>query len=303
MTIKMKNDPNFKNHLEERQKRINQFLVTLLPNVQVTPSHLHEAMHYSVLNGGKRIRPLLVYLTGESLGISLSILDYPAGAVELIHAYSLVHDDLPAMDNDDLRRGKPTCHKAFDEATAILVGDALQSLAFKVLAESNSPLSPSAQIEMINCLALASGSHGMAGGQALDLKAIGQKLTYNQLKRIHQLKTGALIAACVKMAMLAGEVKDYTLTDSLVSFAKYIGLCFQIKDDILDLEGQTIILGKQAGTDSSKYKATYTTIQGLERAKSYLKTYHAKATQALSHLGKDADYLKLLADYIVTRNH
>jgi farnesyl diphosphate synthase len=200
MNTKQTSDTNFKLYLKVTQNRITTYLAHILPDSKNLPGRLHSAMRYTVLNGGKRIRPLLVYTTGEALGVDLAVLDLPAAAIELIHCYSLVHDDLPAMDNDELRRGQPTCHKAFDEATAILVGDALQTLAFELLSASTQLLSTEIRLKMINLLAKASGSLGMAGGQALDLQATGQKLTIHQLTLIHQLKTGALISAAIQLA-------------------------------------------------------------------------------------------------------
>jgi geranylgeranyl pyrophosphate synthase len=294
---------NIEGFLQHRQQRINTFLYTILPTLDSIPTHLHQAMHYVVLNGGKRIRPLLVYATGEAFGLDSKLLDFPAGAIELIHAYSLVHDDLPAMDNDDLRRGLPTCHKAFDEATAILVGDALQALAFNVLAERDEFLNPHIRIAMISCLTKAAGSRGMAGGQALDLKATGQALNQEELKHIHQLKTGALIAASVQLGILAAQIDDRAIIDLLMNFANNIGLCFQIKDDILNSEGSSRLLGKDVGTDASKQKATYTTIAGLDTARESLQYHYDQAIAALSTLGLKVATLRALADYIIKRNH
>lgn len=289
-------------YLQTRQERINQFLVSILPNQNETPAHLHAAMHYAVLNGGKRMRPLLVYATGEAFGIELDLLDHPACAVELIHAYSLVHDDLPAMDNDDLRRGKPTCHKAFDEATAILVGDALQSLAFNILSdqyEIDAPL----RLSMISRLAGAAGSQGMAGGQALDLKATGQKLDIGQLDEIHNLKTGALIKASIQLGILAARVQDPFILAALTQFADKIGLCFQIQDDILNVQGSMTVLGKNTGTDQDREKLTYATFYGVTEAKRNLNHLYKEALELIEPLGEQVSTLRTLADYIVKRDH
>ena len=288
--------------LQNRQHRINTFLENILPTPSDTPQHLHQAMHYVVLNGGKRIRPLLVYATGEILALKVEVLDFPACAIELIHSYSLVHDDLPAMDNDDLRRGKPTCHKAFDEATAILVGDALQALAFNVLSEQP-VLAAEIRIAMISCLTKAAGSLGMAGGQALDLKATGTQVSQKMLEEIHLLKTGALIAACVQLGILAAQIKDKEIINSLMNFARHIGLCFQIKDDILNTEGSIAKLGKGVGTDASKRKATYTTLSGLQQAKESLQNHYNQAIAALNPLGEKKAIMEALADCIIKRDH
>ncbi|MBA2654181.1 MAG: polyprenyl synthetase family protein [Gammaproteobacteria bacterium] len=293
---------NFKSYLEERQQRINSFLESHLPSPQLEPQHLHQAMQYSVLNGGKRIRPLLVYATGEALGADLDLLDYAACSVELIHAYSLVHDDLPAMDNDDLRRGKPTCHKAFDEATAILTGDALQTLAFEIVA-APAGLEADIRLAMVSCLAKASGSRGMAGGQAMDLKATGQALDKAQLQTIHHHKTGALITACIQLAALTAHLKEGWVLDTLLKFSNYIGLCFQIQDDILDSEGSTQILGKRIGTDHANKKATFTTMQGLKQAKESLLFFYEEALNSLTPFGQNMHSLRSLAEFIILRNH
>jgi farnesyl diphosphate synthase len=295
---------NIESYLAQRQDRINTFLeVNILPDPQRVPCHLHQAMHYGVLNGGKRIRPLLVYATGEAFGADLSLLDIPASAVELIHAYSLVHDDLPAMDNDDLRRGMPTCHKAFDEATAILVGDALQTLAFSVLAEPSHSLDSQKRLAMLGCLARAAGSFGMAGGQALDLKATGQVLTAEQLQQIHSLKTGALIAASIQLGAITAHLEDPQCMAQLTLFASHIGLCFQIQDDILNMEGDVKLLGKKVGTDQTNQKATFATITGLPQAKESLQFYYLEAIKALEHFGDQVTMLKAIAEYMIRRDH
>jgi geranylgeranyl pyrophosphate synthase len=268
-----------KPNLKHRQERINQVLDKYLPAPDLEPKRLHQAMRYSVLNGGKRIRPLLVYATGEIFGSDLDNLDIPACAIELVHSYSLIHDDLPAMDNDDVRRGKPTCHKAFDEATAILAGDALFNLAFQILAKHN--LSQT----MIPVLANACSSFGMAGGQAIDLESIGKQLTLEQLENMHNLKTGALIRACVKLGAITANCNQQQL-DTLDNYAKCIGLAFQIQDDILD------------ANEISDNKATYVSLLGLEQAKIKLEESHKKAKRYLESLAIDNNLLYFLSDVI-----
>ena len=284
------------------QKRVEETLELWLPTSSISPSSLHEAMRYAVLNGGKRIRPLLVYFTGMALQVDLPALDNPACAVELVHAYSLVHDDLPAMDNDDLRRGQPTCHKAFDEATAILAGDALQTLAFYVLSR-NIYLTEKQHLKMIETLALAAGSRGMVGGQALDIEAIGKNLNVAELENMHIHKTGALIRASVKLGALTCHMLDEDNVFRLDQYAKCIGLAFQIQDDILDVESPTETLGKNQGADIAHNKVTYPSVLGLREAKEMA---HELIEQALSHLDSfdsKADPLRLLAQYIIARNY
>ena len=278
--------------LKKGQRRIQSQLEHALPDINHPPKHLHQAMHYAVLNGGKRVRPLLVYATGAMFGLSFDELDSPAMAIELIHCYSLVHDDLPAMDNDDLRRGQPTCHKAFDEATAILVGDALQSLAFSTLSHP----------DMISTLAQASGASGMAGGQSLDLAAEGKTISLSELEHIHQLKTGALIQASVTLAAIAADCHQPRVIQSLQTFTQHIGLAFQIQDDILDVEGETHALGKTVGADETSGKATYTRLLGLSKAKNYLQTHYNAAMTALKQLPYDTSQLAQLCQYIVQRS-
>jgi geranylgeranyl pyrophosphate synthase len=284
------------------QQRVNTALDTWLPAVTIQPTRLHEAMRYAVLSGGKRIRPLLVYLTGQTLNVNPNLLDGLACAVELIHAYSLVHDDLPAMDNDDLRRGKPTCHKAFDEATAILVGDALQTLAFYILSHDSHLLSPLPQrLEMINTLALASGSRGMVGGQAIDMGAVNQSLTLAELENMHIHKTGALIRASIKLGALAYPMLDDNLLAKLDHYAKCIGLAFQIQDDILDIEANTETLGKAQGADVAHHKATYPVLLGLRGAKQMAAELIEQALDSLSGFDDKAEPLRWMANYIITR--
>ena len=295
---------SLKNLVSHYQQRVNMALEARLPAESIQPVRLHEAMRYAVFNGGKRIRPLLVYLTGQLFELNSDILDVPACAVELIHAYSLVHDDLPAMDDDDLRRGKPTCHKAFDEATAILVGDALQTQAFYVLShDTNLHISAEKRLHMVDVLALASGSRGMAGGQAIDMAAMGHTLNIAELENMHIHKTGALIRASVKLGALCHEVIESSVLEKLDHYAKCIGLAFQIQDDILDVEASTETLGKSQGADAVHNKPTYPSLLGLAESKRMAQTLIAEATDSLSDFDECADPLRQLANYIITREH
>jgi len=297
-------DPRFEPFLRECQQRVEAALELHLPEATTLPARLHAAMRYAVLGGGKRLRPVLVYAAGRALGAPMARLDAPACALELIHAYSLVHDDLPAMDDDALRRGRPTCHRAFDEATAILAGDALQSLAFRVLAadESLAP-DPSARLHMIEVLATTSGSRGMAGGQSLDLEAEGRDLDLIELENIHIHKTGALIRAAVRLAGLCTEGADPSLVQRLEHYGACIGLAFQIRDDILDVEGDPALLGKTRGKDAAQAKATYASLLGVAGAREKAEQLHAEALASLAGLNGSADPLRRLADYIVGRTH
>jgi farnesyl diphosphate synthase len=286
------------------RQRVDTALDKWLPTPSIHPSHLHEAMRYSVFNGGKRVRPLLVYLTGKTLQVDLLSLDAPACAVELIHAYSLVHDDLPAMDDDDLRRGKPTCHKVFNEATAILAGDALQTLAFHVL--SHDPYSQATdkqRLEMIDTLTSASGSRGMAGGQALDMEAEQKILNLAELENLHIHKTGALIRASVKLGALACLPIEKSSLDKLDHYAKCIGLAFQIQDDVLDIEADTATLGKKQGADQAHHKSTYPSLLGLRGAKQMAQELVEQAITSLQDFDDNADPLRWIAEYIVTRQY
>lgn len=286
------------------QQRVDRALDHWLPPAHIAPQRLHEAMHYVVLNGGKRIRPLLVYAAGTALDVPLARLDPAACAVEVIHAYSLVHDDLPAMDDDDLRRGVPTCHKKFDEATAILAGDALQALAFHILSHGLDHTIPAQQrLDMVDTLAIASGSRGMAGGQAIDLAAVGQKLTEAELENMHIHKTGALIRASVKLGALCATPVVTEKLERLDHYAKCIGLAFQIQDDILDEVGQTQTLGKTAGADRNKNKPTYPSILGLPQARLLAADLCHDALQCLTGFGPEAEPLRGLAHYIIGRTH
>ena len=296
----MSSEDDFEALIGELRQRSELALNRELPTSDTDPQRLHEAMRYAVLNGGKRVRALLVYITARAVGGLDSAADWPACAVEFIHAYSLVHDDLPAMDDDDLRRGKPACHKAFDEATALLTGDALQTQAFLCL--SRTPGISAERIkEMVGTLAWASGSLGMAGGQAIDLDAVGRTLTLEQLKNMHLHKTGALIRASVRLGALTSEdVETQTLTH-LDEYARQIGLAFQIRDDILDIESDTATLGKQQGSDAASNKPTYPSLVGLEEAKHMASECHHQALAELRKFDASAEPLRLLSEYIVTR--
>ena len=282
--------------------RIERVLEQALALPDPGTERLREAMRYSVLGAGKRLRPTLVYLTGESLGAPLERLDAPAAAVELIHVYSLVHDDLPAMDDDDLRRGRPTCHRAYDEATAILVGDALQSLAFAVLA--NEPMhgsSAQVRLEMIRVLARATGNGGMAGGQAVDLAAVGETLTVAAIENMHRRKTGALIQGSVLLGALGADVRAGPELAALERFGAEIGLAFQIQDDILDVEGDAALLGKSTGADAAHRKPTYPSTVGLPAARARAKELRDTAIAALAPLGERGAALAGLANFVVNR--
>jgi geranylgeranyl pyrophosphate synthase len=293
-----------KEYLSFCQNRVEKALEDRLPSGQLLPQKLHQAMRYSVLNGGKRMRPMLTYCTGKTLGIDPEALDGPACAVEFIHVYSLIHDDLPAMDDDDLRRGKATCHVAFDEATAILAGDALQALAFEILAHDPSIMTTAeGRLKMIIALAKASGSQGMVGGQAIDLQSVGTKLNLPELENMHIHKTGALIRASVNMATLAKTDIDPNVATKLDHYAKCIGLSFQVKDDILDEESDTATLGKTQGKDKDNDKPTYPALLGLAGAKQKAQELHEKALDSLSIFGKEADLLRDLSLYIIQRTH
>jgi geranylgeranyl pyrophosphate synthase len=283
------------------QQRIEVVLARALEIEGGATPRLLEAMRYSTLSGGKRVRPVLVYATGEALGAPLELLDSPAAAVELIHVYSLVHDDLPAMDNDDLRRGRPTCHRAFDEATAILVGDSLQALAFEVLAHAPATLPATARLEMLRVLADAIGTRGMAGGQAIDLESVKQDLTEGALERMHRQKTGALIQASVLLGAISAGVQNAPERTALAEFGAEIGLAFQIQDDILDVEGTTQSLGKRAGADADRVKPTYPSVLGLAKSRALALARRDQAIAALSPLGPRFAHLAEFAHFLVSR--
>jgi len=284
------------------QARIEQTLNHWLPAANINPAQLHTAMRYTSLDGGKRVRPLLVYLTGEMLGAVPTALDGPACAMELIHVYSLIHDDLPAMDDDELRRGKPTCHIKFDEATAILAGDALQSLAFYILAHDPTMVDDAGlRLKMVETLALASGSRGMAGGQAIDLAAVGNEMNIAELENMHIHKTGALIRASVKLGALSQPGVQPAQLDRLDHFANCMGLAFQIRDDILDVEGDTETLGKPQGSDQARDKPTYPALLGMAEAKRRANELHQEAIDSLAEWGDAAQPLRDIAEYIIHR--
>ena len=330
---------SFIERLPGYRARVHAMLDRVLPPASQPPRRLHEAMRYAVLNGGKRIRAILVIATGEALRADAGRLEPPACAVELIHAYSLVHDDLPAMDDDDLRRGLPTCHRAFDEATAILAGDALHTLAFEILVRAPAPggapadatapagvpagrsasgaSSDSADVpavpasadapasagELVRTLADASGSRGMAGGQAVDLESVGRPLTLEQLEDMHLHKTGALIRACVRLGALSAGANDPEVLVRLDDYARCIGLAFQIRDDVLDVESDTTTLGKTRGADVARRKPTYPAILGLEASRAHAHALHERALERLAPLGPGADPLRDLSGFIVSRMH
>lgn len=282
------------------QARTEAALARHLPAGDSIPARLHEAMRYATLGGGKRVRPLLAFAAGELTGATPEKLDIAACAVELIHAYSLVHDDLPCMDDDVLRRGRPTCHVEFDEPTALLVGDSLQTLAFELLAGQTLG-EPKQQLEMIALLAHASGSRGMAGGQAIDLASVGKALDQPELELMHALKTGALIRAAVLLGALAGQPLSAEERSNLDRFAKRAGLLFQVVDDILDCTASTATLGKTAGKDEAADKPTYVSLLGLEGARAYAGELRGDALDALSIFGERAMRLTQLADFICHR--
>lgn len=282
-----------------KQARIEEVLNEVLPPDNQAPHQLHSAMRYSVLGGGKRVRALLCYAAAELCGTDIAAADAAASAVELIHAYSLVHDDMPCMDNDDLRRGKPSCHKQYDDATALLVGDALQSLAFDVLSTPQLCANANQQVSILNILAKAAGSSGMAGGQAIDLSAIGKALTQHELETMHQLKTGALIQAAALLGASGGSLEQIS---AVHTYAENIGLAFQVIDDILDTEADTTTLGKTAGKDADSNKPTYVTVLGLDVAKNLANQLHTTAVNALTPFGSQALRLRELADFITQRS-
>lgn len=279
-------------------QRVEASLDVALPDPVRAPQRLHAAMRHATLGGGKRMRPLLVYAAGTMTGADEGVLDAPATAVELIHAYSLVHDDLPAMDDDALRRGQPTVHIAFDEATAILAGDALQALAFEVLAGSDA--GAVLRVAWLQTLAQASGVAGMCGGQALDIDATGQLQSLQALQHMHALKTGALIRASVRLGALAGGVEEATL-QRLDAFAQALGLAFQVRDDILDVEASSQILGKTAGKDAAQSKSTYPALLGIDGAKTRLDALAIQMRQLLEPFGARADPLAALGELAIKR--
>ena len=295
----MKDD--FQSWARAHQSRIEASLETLLPTTKFSPERLHDAMRFSALGGGKRIRPLLAFAAGELSEADKERVTIAAVAVELIHAYSLVHDDLPCMDDDVLRRGKPTCHIEYNEATALLVGDSLQSLAFQLLAEYHLADTPQIQLDMIKHLAQAAGSRGMAGGQAVDLESVGKTLNLPELEFMHIHKTGALIRAAVMIGACCGNKMSVAQLKNLDHFAKYIGLAFQVVDDVLDTEATTATLGKTAGKDADNNKPTYVSILGVKQARELAEQLRQDAYQSLENFGKAASRLRQLTDYIIQR--
>ena len=301
----MRIDPqSFETLVLQYQTRVNQTLDHWLPSELVHPIKLHKAMRYSVLAPGKRVRPILVYATASALGLELALVDGIAAALEIIHSYSLIHDDLPAMDDDDLRRGRATCHCAFDEATAILAGDALQALAFYVLSHDQSMTSnSSARLKMIEKLSLFSGSQGMAGGQAMDLAAVGRSLNIDELEVMHTHKTGALIRTCIQLTALSSSQLSSEKFEALDTYARSIGLSFQIQDDILDVVGDTQTLGKPQGSDMERDKPTFPSIIGLDASRDKAIILHHKAINALSIFDEEADILRYISAWFIERTH
>jgi geranylgeranyl pyrophosphate synthase len=283
--------------------RVNDALARALPAEELPPSDLHRAMRYSVLGNGKRLRPLFVYAAGHALGCDSTILDAPACAVEIIHSYSLVHDDLPAMDDDDLRRGRPTCHIVFGEAMAILAGDALQALAFEILAVPHEGDDANQRIAMLRTLGTACGAEGMAGGQAFDLAAVGQRLSLDELERMHTYKTGALIRASVRLGALAAGCTDEAMFARLHRYGHAVGLAFQVRDDILDVEGESAVIGKTAGKDAAADKPTFPSIIGLDASRARLAALVDEALDAIAPLGERGEWLADLARYSARRGH
>ena len=298
-------DSQFKASLQLFCERVDLHLNQWLPDPSGPEARLQQAMRYSVIGGGgKRVRPVLVYAAGKALNLKPEQLDACACAVEIIHAYSLIHDDLPAMDDDDLRRGRPTCHKAFDDATAILAGDALQALAFEILATDKAiPVSAENRISMIKLLARASGSTGMAGGQAIDLGAVGKDLKLEELENMHLLKTGALIRASVLLGAMCSDDVEPEKLDALDTYARCVGLAFQIHDDVLDVTADTETLGKPQGSDEQQNKPTYPALLGLDGAKQRALDLHHQALHALEIFDDSADILRKLSAYVIERGH
>lgn len=296
---------DFKTTASDYRQRVDKALNLWLPKKEITPAHLHTAMRYAVVGGGgKRVRPILVYAAGHTVGIAPNQLDGIAASLEIIHAYSLIHDDLPAMDDDDLRRGRPTCHKAFDEASAILAGDALQALAFEIICDDETmQADATVRLRLIKELTEASGSLGMAGGQAVDLASVGKKLDLSQLEEMHRLKTGALIRASVIMGAINSEECDAQTLAKLDQYSQYVGLAFQVQDDILDVISDTETLGKPQGSDIGLDKPTFPELMGLEASQQYAMQLHQQALDCLSDFDQRADTLRQLSAYIVERRN
>ena len=295
----MRDDLGWEVWSRERQQRIEHVLASVLPPADGAAAQLAEAMRYATLGGGKRIRPLLAYAAGEFANADPALVDAAAAAVELIHAYSLIHDDLPSMDNDHLRRGKPTCHVAYGEATALLAGDALQTLAFEVLGGAALRDAGRACVTLAN----ASGVRGMAGGQAIDLRAVGRTLALTEVEAMHRLKTGALIRAAVELGAACGGVGDRQETQALAAYAAAAGLAFQVVDDVLDVEGSSVSLGKTAGKNAAGSKPTYDALLGLDEAKRYAASLRDEAHAAMAPFAARGRRLLELADWITLRRH
>jgi len=292
---------DFQSWVHSRQTRIESVLETVLAAPDIAPQRLHQAMRYAVLGAGKRVRPLLAFAAGELSGADEERVGIAAAAVECIHAYSLVHDDLPCMDDDVLRRGRPTCHVEYDEPTALLVGDALQSLAFQLLSEYRLANEPARQLEMVKLLAVAAGSRGMAGGQAIDLESVGKALSMPELEFMHIHKTGALIRAAILLGLRCGDELDNRALGRIDSYAKCIGLAFQVVDDVLDAQGSTATLGKTAGKDAEQNKPTYVSTMGVAESRAFAEDLRLQALAALEGFGDRALRLRQLADFIVLR--
>ena len=291
-------------YLATCSQRVESFFDSNLPSKDEAPTTLHGAIRYSAMSGGKRIRPALVYATGEALGIELTDIDCIAGSIELMHSYSLIHDDLPAMDDDDLRRGKLTCHRAYDEATAILAGDAMQALAFSILTDASIP-GPEAAIrsQLTNQLAHAVGSQGMAGGQAMDLAAVDKNISIEALEYIHSQKTGCLIRACIDMTQTCCTSLNQQQRSSLLQFGEHLGIAFQIRDDILDVISDTDTLGKPQGSDSDQNKPTYVSILGIKESERRCDDFYNQALECLNEFEDSSKWLRMLAEHIVCRKH
>ncbi len=294
---------NLFEHINTAQNRLDSYISNYFSLALDTDETVKSATFYSINNGGKRLRPFLVYTVGKLLGAEEADLDVAAAAIECIHSYSLVHDDLPAMDDDDLRRGKPTCHIAYDEALAILAGDALQTLAFEFLSEHEFSVPAKQQIKMINTLAVASGLQGMVGGQALDISATEKSITLTELERIHRLKTGALLNCAIQLGTLCAPNVEQEIVTALDIYGRKLGLAFQVQDDILDIEGDTAVLGKPQGSDLDNHKSTYPALLGLDGAKQKAHLLVEEALSALDTIPHNTDVLAELAKYIIERDH
>jgi len=294
--------------MKEYRGRVEGAISNRIASAEDGRQRLYQAMRYGVLNGGKRVRAILVYAAGTALDAPQENLDTPAVAVELMHAYSLIHDDLPAMDDDDFRRGQPTCHRAFDEATALLAGDALQCLAFEVLSGNEGLAGPEVadfamRLAWIRILSEASGALGMAGGQGIDLESVGKQITLDELEGMHRFKTGALIRAAVRLGACSSGQVDSELQTRLDEYAACVGLAFQIRDDVLDVIGDTAVIGKDQGSDAAKDKPTYPALIGLQASERRAGELHERALEALEPLGEKAQTLRLLSEFIVHRAH